>query len=67
MSTSDAIAIIEAELSARDRRIERLEALLKGQQNANLQLLNTNLRLKAEVDAADAAIDAAREHADSLI
>jgi hypothetical protein len=66
MSTPDAIATIEAELSERDRRIERLEALLRDQQAANRQLFTTNLRLRAEVDAADKATEA-REYADSLI
>ncbi len=55
------------EIRAQRDHIGRLEALLREQEAANRQLLATNLRLRAEVDAAESAIDAAREHADSLI
>lgn len=45
----------------------RLKALVRDLEAANRQLLNTNLRLKAEVDATGQAIEAAREYADSMI
>lgn len=49
------------------RQIQRLEAMLKAEVEKNRILFETNLRLKAEVDANEAALEAAREHADSLI
>jgi hypothetical protein len=67
MSTPEVVANIAAELEARDRRIERLDALLKGQQDANRQLRDDILRLGAEVDASEWAFELAKGHADSLI
>ena len=47
-------------VAAQREQITRLEAMLKGQQEANRQLLTTNVRLGIELKAAE-------EHADSLI
>lgn len=67
MPDLETIAHLVSVIEDQNLTSQRLEAIIKGLQDTNRQLLATNIRLNAEVQSIEVRIESSREHADSLI